>query len=109
MSALSAMDESGIALGVANPIFPTSEFDLRKGAKFTFEVFEIDAAWLKKLVGKKLTYAYEQRAFIAELTELELRTSTAPALLLLRNKPTMRGVLSVLQEVVIEDDKEKQT
>jgi hypothetical protein len=109
MSALSAMDESGIALGVANPIFPTSEFDLRKGAKFTFEVFEVDAAWLKKLVGKTMTYAYEQRLFAAELTELELCTSTVPALLLLRNKPTMRGVMSILQEIVIEDDKKKQS
>lgn len=103
------MDESGIVLGVANPIFPTSEFDLLKGAKFTFEVFEVDAAWLKTLVGKTVTFAYEQRLFAAELTELELRTSTAPALLLLRNKPTMRGVLSVLQEVVIEGDKAKQS
>jgi hypothetical protein len=109
MSALSAIDESGIALGVANPIFPISELDLRKGAKFIFEVFEVDASWLKKLVGVKVTYAYDHHTFIGELTELELCTSTAPALLLMRNKRTMRGVLSILQEVVIEDDKEKQS
>ncbi len=73
MSALSILNEVGIAVGCANPIYLTSELDQGPGARITFEVLEADASYLKRLVGKIETFGIESSRglFLAELTSLE--------------------------------------
>ena len=57
MSALSIVKPGRKAIPlVANPIFLTSPLRTESGAEVTFEVFEIDAGYLRELVGKKQLY-----------------------------------------------------
>lgn len=99
MATLSILEEDGILVTCANPIYPTSPVDSHRGAKITFEVLEVDASSLKRLAGtgRMETFVMDphQFPFSAELTTLEPCTSTVPALSLLRDRPAMRGVLTV--------------
>ncbi len=97
MSVLTILDEEGMPIGAANPIYLTSDLDMRRGAQITFEVLDADASSLTNLLGQKHVFGIDSQRglFLARLTELEPYTSTAMALLLLRNRPTLRGVLTV--------------
>lgn len=104
------LNDEGIAFGGANPIYLASELDLRKGAQIEFEVLEADASQLKKLVGKKGTFGIDAATsgmFVGELTSLESRTSTVQALLFLRDKPAMRGVITVYEQINVNDPKKQ--
>jgi len=90
--------KDGMMVGCANPIYLTSEADYGSGAKITFEVLGSDAAFLKRLVGKVETFGFDSTRppFRTELTSLgTLAKSTVIALSLMRDRPTMRGVLTV--------------
>ena len=104
MSCLSVLDHDGIISICANSIYLTSEMDLRRGAKVTFEVLEVDASRLRRLVGQVATFGFDpkQALFNAELTSLEPCTSTVLALSLMRHKPAMRGVLTIQGPINLE-------
>jgi hypothetical protein len=106
MASLSILSEGGLMVGCANPIYLTSEADYREGAKLTFEVLEADASSLRRLLGKIDTFGIDPRepVFIAELTSLEPCESTVEALALLRDKPAMRGTLTVFRTVSFGDN-----
>jgi hypothetical protein len=95
MSALSIQLENGIFSICANPIFPISEFSASLGSQFVFEVFEADAHSLKFRIGQIDHFAMDGAAFWAKVTSLEPCVSTHTGLALLREKPTMRGVLTL--------------
>ena len=80
-------------LAVANPIFVTSE----ETAQVVFEVFEVDATSLKLRLGKPALYGYDsaQPPFWATLTALEPCQSTHMGLALMRDRPTLRGTLTI--------------
>lgn len=88
------------AVTVASPVFFTSPTDsLQIGAEITFEVSERDASALKPLVGKDEYYVINfETHFWARLKILEPCKSTHPGLALLRDRPTLRGVLTVFKE-----------
>ena len=93
MSALSIVKPGRKAIPlVANPIFLTSPLRTESGAEVTFEVFEVDAGYLRELVGTKQLYHLDTKPFWAELKSLQACQSTDPGLSLIRNKPTLRGV-----------------
>jgi hypothetical protein len=101
MATLSILAEDGIMITCANPIYLASPIDCSRGSKVTFEVLEVDASFLKRLAGKIETFGLDptQPPFTAELTSLESCASTVPALALLRDRPAMRGVLTVREMV----------
>ena len=78
-----------------NPIYLTSEVSFRRGDKLTFEVLEQDASQLKSLVGKFELFGLNSRAFFAQLVTLERCQSTVPPLAMMRDRPTMRGILEI--------------
>lgn len=90
MAALSVLKD-GIFVVCANPIFPISDVD----GTLTFEVFEADAASLKRSLGKLDEYCLDDKHFSGKLVSLEMCRSTHPGLALLRNKPTMRAVMTI--------------
>jgi hypothetical protein len=104
MAVLSILDHDGIISICASPIYPTSEIDLRRGAKLIFEVLEKDASRLKRLVGQMSTFGIDPKRplFLAELTSLEPCTSTVVPLMLMSHEPTMRGVLTIQEMVNLE-------
>jgi hypothetical protein len=79
MAALSVQEEGGVFTYCANPIFVTSEIDMRTGAKLTFEVLEVEASRLKSMVGEVATFGLgpERTPFVAEVTSIVPCTSTA--------------------------------
>jgi hypothetical protein len=96
MSALSIFPaDGGPAFGCANPIYPTSEPNFRPGDKFIFEVLERDASQLKSLLGKPEMFGFASRAFFARLVSLQACSSTVPALAMMREAPTLRGVFEI--------------
>ncbi|MGH6677360.1 MAG: hypothetical protein ACREDL_00085 [Bradyrhizobium sp.] len=96
MSALSIVKPGCKAVPLlANPIFLTSPLRTENGAEMTFEVFDSDAAGLKEVVGTRQLYHLDGELFWADLKSLQPCQSTHPALSLLRDKPTLRGVFSL--------------
>ena|ERR1700730_848237 len=91
MAGLSVLKE-GIFVVCANPIFPTSDVN---NDTLTFEVFEADAASLKHRLGKIDQYCLDKEPFFGELVSIEMCRSSHPALAHLRDKPTMRGVMTI--------------
>ena len=89
-------------LGLAKPIYPTCDVEIQPGAKLTFEVLETDAFALKTRVGKPDCYGIgpDKPLFYGRLVSLQPCKSTTPALALLRDRPTMCGVL-VIESVVV--------
>lgn len=99
MSALSVVRDGQKAVPlVANPIFLISPLRVKSGAEVTFEVFEEDAAALKSLIGEPHLYHLDGELFWAQLNSLEPCESTHPGLYLLRHKPTLRGMFSIIGE-----------
>ncbi len=98
MASLSVLDEEGIMIGCANPIFIISDSGRKNGAEIVFEVFEIDASALRTRLGKSDQYGIDPRhpIFSAKLTSLEPCISTHPSLTLMRDKPALRGVLTIV-------------
>jgi hypothetical protein len=95
MSYLSVLCEDRLFITCANPIFPLSDPDT---GTFTFEVFEADSRMLKSRLGKTELYAGLEPGkppFFGQLVKLEPDESTHSALLFLRDKPTMRAVMTV--------------
>jgi hypothetical protein len=97
MTCLSIVTEDRPATVAANPIFILSQVDDRRGAEIAFEVFEEDTGILNTLIGKKCLYYINPPAkmFWGELTELETCISIHPALTLLRDRRTLRGIFTV--------------
>jgi hypothetical protein len=103
--ALSVVSEDGLAMHCASPVYPTSQPDYRPGARLTFEVLEVDASSLKRLVGKAETFVVDdprQVPFIGRLASLEPCTSSVEALSLMRYKPAMRAVIVIERMVDLE-------
>ena len=100
MTCLSVLHDGGPVIVAANPIFPLDPVTVRGGAEIRFEVFEVDAGKLKSLVGAHRCFYIDQKTgvFWARLNSLERCVSTHPGLALLRDKPTLRGVLIVVDE-----------
>jgi hypothetical protein len=89
------------AVSVANPIYLTSPFEIRDGAKLTFELFQEDAEALEQLLGTRQYYVLESQPFWGTLERLEACPSIHPTLSQVANtlnKATVRGVLSVIEE-----------
>lgn len=101
MASLSILSEDGVIIGCANPIFIISDGGRQKGAELVFEVFERDATGLRARLGKYEQYGIDptQLMFTAKLTSLEPCESTHPGLALLRERPTLRGVLRIEGEI----------
>ncbi len=103
MACLSILGERGpktVATVAANPIFPLDALNVRGGELFRFEVFDADAGQLKALVGTHRCFYIDETSgvFWARFQSLEPCVSTHPGLGLLRDKPTLRGVLVVVEE-----------
>jgi hypothetical protein len=82
----------GVFISCANPIFPIFE----SADSFVFEVFEQDASLLKNRLGKMDEYRLGTgQPFSGKLDRLEKCESTHPGLAHLRNKPTLRAVMTV--------------
>jgi len=105
MYALSRLEEDGLMILCASPVYPTSQPDYRPGARLTFEVLEVDASSLKRLVGKTETFGTDpqQLPFIGKLVSLDHCTSTVVALSRLRHKPAMRGVIVIERMIDLRD------
>jgi hypothetical protein len=101
MAYLSVLAEDGIIIGCANPIFVISDGGRKKGAELVFEVFDKDAAGLRARLGKFDNYGVNpnQPLFSAKLTSLEPCESTHPGLALLRDRPTLQGILTIEGEI----------
>jgi hypothetical protein len=100
MTCLSILPDDSPATVAANPIFPLEPFAIRTSAEIKFEVFEADAAELKTLVGEYRCFYIDGAGgtFWAQLKTLERCVSTHPGLAMLRDKPTLRGVLLPVRE-----------
>jgi hypothetical protein len=91
MACLSVLRD-GIYVICANPIFPTSEL----ATTLAFEILESDAAALKLRLDKMEEYYIDSiGTFVGILQRLETRPSTHPGLALLRDKPSLSGVMAV--------------
>ncbi len=99
MTSLSIIRNRPPAVQIANPIFLISmDQEIRSGAEIIFEVLEKDATALHPLIGQVMHYVLDGSTFWAKLREVTARTSTHPALALLRGEPTLWGVLAVFEE-----------
>jgi hypothetical protein len=84
---------------VANPIFLLSPHEnLTTGGTVTFEVLEKNADGLRALIGQTKLYVIDGSRLWATLRELIACTSTHSGLNIMRHKPTLRGVLAVIEE-----------
>ena len=95
MACLSIVRESGPTTVAANPIFLLDPMSSKSGVEVAFEVFEADGGELKSLIGEHRCFYIDDNVgvFWARLKSLEPCVSTHPGLALLRNTPTLRGVL----------------
>ena len=69
-------------------------------------MLEVDASSLKRLVGKPETFVTDdpgQPPFIGRLVSLEPCISSVEALSLMRERPTMRGVILIERMVDLRD------
>jgi len=100
MVCLSILRERGHTTVAANPIFPLDALNVRGEKEIRFEVFDADANELKAIVGTHQCFYIDETSgvFWARLRSLEPCVSTHPGLALLRDKPTLRGVLVVVEE-----------
>jgi hypothetical protein len=94
MSCLSVFDQ-GIFVKCADPIFQLSDLDLRVGGTLAFEVFEDGAASLRLRIGEERRYLLDSQPFLGRVTSLEPCRSTDPGLKYLRDRPTLRGALTI--------------
>jgi hypothetical protein len=95
MTSLSVL-EGGIYVVCANPIFPITDL----GNIWVFEVLESDATDLKQRLGRMDEYCTGQDGtFTGVLEQIEMCSSTHPGLRLLREKPTLRGVMTIHKSV----------
>lgn len=93
----SAPNPPSVFVCCANPIFLNNEPVWSDGAEFIFEVLETEASTLKLKLDKREQYSLDGGPlFFGELSDLQPCDSTHPALSLLRNEPTLRGVMRVL-------------
>jgi hypothetical protein len=97
MTSLSVIENGLPAIVVANPIFPLSTDQTR----ITFEILEDDAAALRRLVGRAAFYVIDGVSAAVRLKSLAACTSTHPGLALMREKPTLRGVLEKFDEPTV--------
>ena len=100
MACLSIIRDGGPSTVAANPIFPLDPIDRRGDAEFWFEVLEAAAAELKTLVGEHRCFYIDStgEVFWAKLRSLEPCVSSHQGLALLRDKPTLRGILVIVKE-----------
>ena len=100
MACLSIIRDGGPAMVAANPIFPLDPIDPRGDAEIRFEVFEADADESLQLVGEHRCFYIDSAdgVFWAKLKSLEPCVSSHQGLALLRDKPTLRGILVIVKE-----------
>jgi hypothetical protein len=100
MACLSILRDNGQTTVVADSIFPLASFTIRDEAEIRFEVLEKDADELKSLVGKHQCFYIDETSgvFWAGLKCLNPCISTHRGLALLRDKPTLCGVLTVVMK-----------
>jgi len=94
MTCLSIVQSGLPAVVVANPIFPLSTDE----NGIVFEVFEDAAAALQPFVGRAAFYLIDGTFISARLQSLTRCSSTHPALSLMRDRPTLRGMLEKFDE-----------
>jgi len=102
MACLSMLNEesgSGSFVVCANPIFVLAEPQWQEGAELTFEVLESDVGSLLSQTGTLKEYALDGQPFWGKLTTLERCVSTHQGLALLRDKPALRGALTIINRV----------
>ena len=101
MSCLSFKSD-GLLVVAANPVFVISSNDneFKRGSEVKFEVFEQDAGTLRPLIGADQLYAMDGMTFLSRLNSLTPCKSTHPGLALLRDKATLRGVFSIIEDAI---------
>ena len=100
MACLSILADGCPPTSAANPIFLLDALNIRGGGEFRFEVLDAVASQQKAIVGMHQCFYIDETSgvFWAQLRSLEPCVSTHPGLALLRDKPTLRGVLVVVEE-----------
>jgi hypothetical protein len=84
---------------IANSLCLTSPVRIQSGAEVTFEIFESNSGSLRFYIGRREFYALDDNAFWGELKCLDPCVSTIYKLPALRDRSTLRGVLSILGEI----------
>jgi hypothetical protein len=101
MARLSIIRERGPAT-VAADVFPLDTLNVCGGGGFRFGVRDDDADELKTILGEHHGFYIGDATgvfwFWARLQSLEPCVSTHPGLALSRDKPTLRGVLCIVEE-----------
>jgi hypothetical protein len=98
LSIVQNLDKHCLATLVAKPIFPLDTITVRNGAEIRFEVLEDNADQLKTIVGEHRHFVIDGTTLWAWLKCLEPCVSSHSDLALLRHKPSLRGVLVVVEE-----------
>jgi hypothetical protein len=91
MAAISKINQSGPAVLLVNAAHITE----KRSDLIEFEILDVNSGSLKKLIGEKQLLACDDSTFWGELISLEPCVSTASGLGLLRNKPTLKGIIRI--------------
>lgn len=91
MATISRFIEGGPAVVLAQVFVTARLLDVLE-----FEILEVNAGSLRDYIGKRNYLTYDNDTpFWGELVTLEPCDSTAPGLRLLRDRPTLKGIIKV--------------
>jgi hypothetical protein len=92
---LSVIENNRPPIKIAPSIFVISKpVSFENGSMLIFEVLETGAESLKSRVGMTLHYVFERQAVWGRLESLEACDSSHPGLALMRDRATLRGVIT---------------
>jgi hypothetical protein len=95
MTTISIVRDGGQATNLAS-VFPVNELIPDRAGEFVFEILERDGKGLERYFGQKHLLSLDGgQVFWGELMSLTPCASTVPGLALMRDRPTLRGVLLV--------------
>jgi hypothetical protein len=97
MSTLSIIENGRPHTAVGNIYVFSPLNEIYASNEIIFEIFEKDAAHLKRLIGLKRYYYLNSEVFCGQLNYLEPCKSTHPGLALCRNNRILRGTYEIFK------------